>query len=130
MAPQTKARGKEQMRSARRYLRDVVNKINNHESLAGVDLRNLYLSYMDFSGLDLRGANFEGCRLSYGNMDGSDLTNATLANADLTNSSFRGANLTGAILKNAIVVGANFEGAKGLSSQTKLYLRSKGGRSL
>jgi len=45
-------------------VRHILQKIEKHESLAGVDLRNLYLSGMDLSNLDLRGANFKGCRLS------------------------------------------------------------------
>jgi uncharacterized protein YjbI with pentapeptide repeats len=35
------------------YLRHILKKIEKHESLAGVDLRNLYLSGMDLSNLDL-----------------------------------------------------------------------------
>lgn len=48
------------MRNGKRDIRNILNKIYRHESLAGVDLRNLYLSCMDLSKLDLRGANFEG----------------------------------------------------------------------
>ena len=39
------------------YVRQILQKIEKHESLAGVDLRNLYLSGMDLSNLDLRGVN-------------------------------------------------------------------------
>jgi hypothetical protein len=43
------------------HLRRILQKIENHESLAGVDLRNLYLSGMDLSNLDIensvRGSN-------------------------------------------------------------------------
>ena len=50
------------------YVRHILQKIEKHESLAGVDLRNLYLSGMDLSDLDLRRANLKGCRLNYGNL--------------------------------------------------------------
>lgn len=113
-----------------KYLRDVLNRIYNHESLAGVDLRNLYLSYMDLSRFDLQRANFEGCRLSCVIMDFSNLTDANFTDANLTNASFKKANLTGAILKGTIVVGADFKGVKGLPSEAKRYLRSKGARGL
>lgn len=114
------------MRNGKRDIRDILHKIHNHKSLAGVDLRNLYLSYMDFSGLDLQNANFEGCRLSHAIMDGSDLSGANVANTNLTDTSFRETNLSGTIFKAAIVVRANFSGAKGLSAETTRYLKSKG----
>lgn len=118
------------MRNGHRDLKGILQKVYYHESLAGVDLRNLYLSCMDFSGLDLRQANFEGCRLSFGVLDGSDLMNANLTNANLTNTSFKETNLSGAIFDGAIVAGANFAGAKGLSSRIRDYLKSKGAAGL
>ena len=45
-------------------LKHILERIYNHESLVGIDLRNLYLSFIDFSGLELRGAYLEGCSLS------------------------------------------------------------------
>ena len=48
-----------------RDLRHILERIYNHESLVGIDLRNLYLSFSDFSGLELRGAYLEGCSLSH-----------------------------------------------------------------
>jgi hypothetical protein len=37
-----------------RDLKHILERINNHESLVGIDLRNLYLSFMNFTGLELR----------------------------------------------------------------------------
>ncbi len=61
------------------HLRHILQKIEKHESLAGVDLRNLYLSSMDLSNLDLRGANLKGCRLS----SGADFSEAKGLNTEL-----------------------------------------------
>ncbi len=66
------------MSNGKDRIRDILCKIENHESLAFADLRNLYLSCMDFSNLDLRGANFEGCKLTQAIMDGTDLSGANL----------------------------------------------------
>ena len=118
------------MRNGKRDIREILLKIQNHQSLAGVDLRNLYLSYMNLSNLDLREANFEGCKLAHAIMDGTDLSRANLANTYLTNTSFKNTNLTGALFKDAIVGGADFSGAEGLSSHVKEYLRSKGATGL
>lgn len=118
------------MRNGKRDIRHILKKINNHESLAGVDLRNLYLSYIDLSRLDLRGVNFEGCRLSCGRMDRSDLTNANLADAILIKTSFKEADLTGTVFRGAVVVGADFSGVRGLDGPLKKYLKLKGAMGL
>src|SRR3990170_613821 len=85
------------MAGANGNVRQILQKIEKHESLAGVDLRNLYLSGMDLSNLDLKGANLKGCRLSNGKLAASDLTNADLSDAMLINASFKKANLAGTI---------------------------------
>jgi uncharacterized protein YjbI with pentapeptide repeats len=120
----------EQIMSADRKLKLILNKINGRESLVRSDLRNLYFNCMNFAGMDLRETNFEGARLNHGILDCSDLTNANLANTDLTKASFQQANLTGTVFRNAIVSGANFAGVKGLSTEVKNYLRSKGATGL
>ena len=66
---------------ANRDLKYVLRKVYNHESLVGIDLRNLYLSFVDFSSLELRRADLEGCCLSHALLDGSDLTDANLKDA-------------------------------------------------
>jgi uncharacterized protein YjbI with pentapeptide repeats len=114
------------MRNGKDPRRDILCKIENHESLAFADLRNVYLSCMDFSNLDLRGANFEGCKLAQAIMDGADLSAANFSSADLTNTSLKNTNLSGALFKDAIVGGADFSVAEGLSSDVKKYLKSKG----
>ena len=116
--------------TAERNLKLILNKIYDRESLVRVDLRNLYLTCMNFSGMDLRETNFEGARLSHGVLDRTDLTNANLANTDLKNASFQRANLTGTVFRNAVVIGANFTGVKGLSAEVKHYLISKGATGL
>jgi uncharacterized protein YjbI with pentapeptide repeats len=118
------------MIKADRSLRHILSKIERRESLLRSDLRNLYITCMNFAGMDLRETNFEGARLSHGIFDCSDLTNANLANTDLTNVSFQQANLTGAVLRNALVSGANFTGVRGLSAETANNLRTKGAKGL
>src|SRR5439155_16964590 len=78
---------------ANRDLKYVLRKVYNHESLVGIDLRNLYLSFVDFSSLELRRADLEGCCLSHALLDGSDLTDANLTNAKLSHASLNRAQL-------------------------------------
>ena len=44
-----------------RRVKHILQRIYNHESLVGIDLRNLYQSFSDLSGLELRGADFYFC---------------------------------------------------------------------
>lgn len=113
-----------------RSLKFILDRISSRESLVRSDLRNLYFTCMNFAGMDLRETNFEGARLNRGILDRSDLTNANLANTDLSNASLKQANLTGTIFRNAIVNGANFSGVKGLTTEVKNYLKSKGATGL
>lgn len=122
--------GDEQMAGGNGYVRQILQKIEKHESLAGVDLRNLYLSGMDLSNLDLKGANLKGCRLSNGKLAASDLTNADLTDTLLINTSFKKANLVGTVFRGAIVTGADFSEAKGLNTELIKYLKSKGATGL
>jgi len=122
--------GDETMAGGNRLLKNILQIIEKHGSLAGVDLRNLYLSGMDLSNLDLRGANLKGCRLSNGKLAASDLRNADLTDTMLINVSFKQANLVGTIFRGAIVAGADFSEAKGLNTEQKKYLKSKGGTGL
>lgn len=109
-----------------RDLKYILKRAYNHESLIGIDLRNLYLSFMDFSGLEFRRADLEGCCLSHALLDDCDLTGANLTNAKLSHASLNGAKLTGTILTNVVADGASFEGATGLTPSTIEYLKSKG----
>jgi hypothetical protein len=111
-------------------LRHILQKIEKRESLAGVDLRNLYLSSMDLSNLDLKRANLKGCRLSYGTLAASDLENADLTDTILLNTSFNQANLLGTVFRGAVVAGADFSEAKGLDREVISYLKSKGATGL
>jgi uncharacterized protein YjbI with pentapeptide repeats len=113
-----------------RDLKHMLERVYNHESLVGVDLRNLYLSFMDFSGSELRRADLEGCCLSHARMDDCDLTDANLTNAKLNHASLNRAKLTGAILTNVVADGASFEGATGLTPSIVEYLKSKGANGL
>ena len=101
-----------------RDLKHILERIYNHESLVGIDLRKLYLSFMNFTGLELR------------RMDDCDLTDANLANAKLSHASLNRAKLTGAILTNVVADGASFEGATGLTPPTIEYLKAKGANGL
>jgi len=111
-------------------LRHILKRVYNHESLIGIDLRNLYLSFMNFSGLELRRADLEGCCLSHALMDECDLTDANLTNAKLNHASLNRAKLAGAILTDVVADGASFEGATGLAPSTIEYLKSKGASGL
>ncbi len=113
-----------------RDLKHILEKVYNHESLVGIDLRNLYLSFMNFTGLELRRTDLEGCCLSHGLMDDCDLTDANLTNAKLSHASLTRAKLAGAILTNVVADGASFEGATGLTPPTIEYLKSKGANGL
>ena len=111
-------------------MKRILQKIENHESLAGVDLRNLYLTGMDLSYLDLRRANLKGCRLNYGKLAASDLTNADLSDTMLINASFKKANLRGTVFGGAIATGADFSESKGLNKELIKYLKAKGATGL
>jgi uncharacterized protein YjbI with pentapeptide repeats len=111
-------------------MKRILEKIEKHESLAGVDLRNLYLSGMDLSNLDLRRANLKGCRLNFGKFVATDLTNADLTDTMLINASFKKANLRGTVFGGAIATGADFSESKGLNKELKIYLKSKGATGL
>ena len=111
-------------------LRHILKRVYNHESLAGIDLRNLYLSFMNFSGLDLRRADLEGCCLSHSILDDCDLTDANLTNAKLNHASLKRAKMMGTILTDAMADGASFEEASGLTPSTIDYLKSKGAKGL
>jgi uncharacterized protein YjbI with pentapeptide repeats len=113
-----------------RDLKHILRRLHNRESLVGIDLRNLYLSFMDFSSLELRRSDLEGCCLSHAHLDDSDLTDANLTNAKLSHASFNRAKLAGAILADVIVDGASFEGATGLTPSAIEYLKSKGATGL
>jgi len=108
----------------------IFESIRDLKSLAVVDLRHLYLSFIDLSKIDLRGTNFEGCHLNHGVFDGSDLTNANFRNSDLRHSSFRRANLSGTILEKVVVANSSFDDATGLSEETKEYLKTRGAKGL
>ena len=113
-----------------RDLRHILKRVYNHESLVGIDLRNLYLSFMNFSGLELRRADLEGCCLSHSILDDCDLTDANLTNAKLSHASLNRAKMMGAIFKDVVADGASFEGASGLTPSTIVYLKSKGAKGL
>jgi uncharacterized protein YjbI with pentapeptide repeats len=122
--------GDEPMAGGNGHVRQILQKIEKRESLAGVDLRNLYLSGMDLSNLDLRGANLKGCRLSHGKLAASDLTNADLTDTMLIDASFKKANLAGTVFRGAIVAGADFSEAKGLNRELIRFLKAKGATGL
>lgn len=109
-------------------LKRILKKVYNHESLAGIDLRNHYLSFMDFSGLELRRADLEGCCLNHALLDDCDLTDANLANANLNHARLHRAKLAGADLTDVVANGASFKGATGLTASTVAYLKAKGAK--
>jgi len=113
-----------------RDLKLILKKVYNHESLVGVDLRNIYLYFINFSGLELRAANLEGCCLSHALLEDCDLTGANLSNAKLDHANFNRARMTGATVTDAIAAGASFKGVTRLTPATKDYLKAKGAKGL
>ena len=83
------------MMSNLRDMKNIVGRIYRHESLAGIDLRNLYFSSMDFSRVELRRADLTGCCLNHALLDGCDLRDANLTGAKLSHASLNGAKLSG-----------------------------------
>jgi len=104
----------------------LLERIRERESLAGADLRRLWLSYWDLSKLDLCGAYLRGTYLVGSDLSGCDLRGANLEAANLSNACLRGAILEKANLLDAIVDSADFRGASGLSTGTLQALRSRG----
>lgn len=98
--------------------------------LAGLDLRNLYLSFVNLTGLELRRTDLEGCCLSHALIDDCDLTDANLTNARLSHASLRRVKVCGAVLTAVLADGASFEGATGLTPSAIEFLKSKGARGL
>ena len=116
--------------SNERDIKSILGRIYNHESLTGIDLRNLYFSSMDFSPLELRRADMTGCCLNYALLDECDLTDANLTDAKLSHASLNGAKLSGAIFAGVLVDDASFKGATGLAPSTKEYLKAKGAKDI
>jgi uncharacterized protein YjbI with pentapeptide repeats len=111
-------------------MKRILERIYRHESLAGIDLRNLYFSSMNFSRLELRRADLTGCCLNHALLDGCDLTDANLTGAKLRSASLNGAKLSGAILVDVLADGASFKDATGLEPSTKEYLKAKGAKDI
>jgi uncharacterized protein YjbI with pentapeptide repeats len=76
-------------------------------SLAGADLRELFLEGVDLSGLDLAGANLSGAQLQNASLERATLAGATLERANLLRAELSNADLTGAKLRGAILEEAN-----------------------
>ena len=79
-----------------RDMKNIVGRIHRHESLAGINLRNLYFSSMDFSRVKLGRADLTGCGLNHTLLDGCDLRDANFTGAKLSHASLNGAKLSGA----------------------------------
>ena len=86
---------------AQQHLGAVQAMLNGQRNFAGMDLRNLDMTSLDFAGAKLFGARAD-CALLLG---------AGLPGADLQQASFRGANLTGANLSHAVAHDVDLSGA-------------------
>ncbi len=89
----------------------VMEKIQNKESLEEAELTDLNLSGVDLSGMNLREAVLEGVNLAKANLAGADLTGATLAGLNLRAANCRGTDLTNADLSEAQLTGADLSQA-------------------
>lgn len=106
----------------------LVLKIRDHDSLAGQDMRFLWLTGWDLSRRDLQFANLRGARLSGADLSDANLHGAVLEAADLTGACLRGAILEDTNLRDALVVGADFRKTKGLTKTTLRILHDRGAR--
>jgi uncharacterized protein YjbI with pentapeptide repeats len=89
-------------------------RIENHElhpSLAGLELWDLNLPFINLSGSDLRLANLRSVNLYRANLQNSDLSMAILKNSNLREANLKGAKLFHANLRDADLRGANLSGA-------------------
>jgi uncharacterized protein YjbI with pentapeptide repeats len=90
-------------------------------NLRGADLRGANLYDTNLIGADLIGANLENAELIYTKIFNADLTEANLEYADLTG--FTKDNITGTKFN-----GTKFRDNKWISSETKEYIKSVGGK--
>lgn len=106
--------------------KELLERLNNKENVAGWDFAGLNLSNQNLSGIDfngcylekvdltdskLIGANLEGAILAFANLSGCDLSGANLKRANLgaanlTHAVCEGADLTEAILARSLLTGA------------------------
>jgi uncharacterized protein YjbI with pentapeptide repeats len=100
--------------------------------LPGANLHEAYLQDAKLSGADLTDANLSivvlnGADLSVTpELPGAKLPGANLQNANLSGANLSGAFMGGVILTGAKVKDADFQGAQGLTSEQKKYLREHG----
>jgi uncharacterized protein YjbI with pentapeptide repeats len=106
--------------------KSLLDRIRNRESLAGADLRFLWLVHWDLSARDLRAANLRGTQLTGSDLSRCDLRDAVLEAANLSGACLRHAQLDNAHLKGALVHGADFRGATGLTNAALGALQARG----
>lgn len=81
------------------------------ESFAGEDLHGLDLSQLELRDIDFSGANLAGVVLTDANLEAAILADADLTGASLSRANLTGANLAGADLSNAKLNGASLKDA-------------------
>ncbi|BBO67185.1 hypothetical protein DSCA_11150 [Desulfosarcina alkanivorans] len=89
----------------------VAARFNDTGNIAGLNLEDLDLSGLDFSGGMLQEAVMTRANLSGAVFDGADLTGAVMADVDLSGASFKKANLTDADFSMANCTGIDMTGA-------------------
>jgi uncharacterized protein YjbI with pentapeptide repeats len=104
----------------------LLDRIRDRDSLAGADLRFLWLVHWDLSGRDLRAANLRGTQLTGSDLSSCDLRGAVLEAANLSGACLREAQLENANLRGALVHGADFRGVTGLTKATLGTLHTRG----
>ena len=104
----------------------LLDRIRDHESLAGADLRFLWFVHWDLSGRDLRAANLRGTQLTGSDLSNCDLRDAVLEAANLCGACLRDAQLHNANLQGALVHGADFRGVTGLTKAALGALEARG----
>ncbi len=90
---------------------DIMQRLSEGESLAGLDLSGHDFTGQELAGVDFSKAILAGAVFSGVNLEGAVLANADLKKADLSEANLAGANLAGVDLSEANLEKANLEGA-------------------
>jgi uncharacterized protein YjbI with pentapeptide repeats len=98
---------------------EVLQALQQNQSLAQTNLQGINLSQMDLSGIDLSGANLIGANLSQANFQGANLQGVDLRRANLRDANLSGANLQESYLFRANLQGCNLVDANLIEAKLK-----------
>lgn len=125
-APEPRGRVRAAPVTRQKRAQQTIASLRRREGVPGADLRSMWFSFWNLSGIDLRHVDFRSANLSHANLRGSDLRGADLRSATLVGANLRAAQLEGATLSDALVRGADCKEVVGLSVQQLEILRRGG----